>query len=235
MKNAGSIGMSRRSFLASSASVAAVLAVSGQAGLAQAVTPHKLPDLPFANDALEPIISAQTISFHYGRHHRGYLDNLNRQLQGSPLATLSLVDLIKATAGRPEDEAIFNNAAQVWNHTFYWQSLKPNGGGEPPERLAAMMRDSFGSVQACKQALIQAANRQFASGWAWLVQDGARLRVVSTSNAELPLSEAFNPLLTIDVWEHAYYLDHQNKRAAYTEAVVERLLNWQFANDNVVT
>ena len=174
MKNAGSIGMSRRSFLASSTSVAVVLAVSGQAGLAQAATPHKLPDLPFANDALEPIISAQTISFHYGRHHRGYLDNLNRQLQGSPLATLSLVDLIKATAGRPEYEAIFNNAAQVWNHTFYWQSLKPNGGGEPPERLAAMMRESFGSVQACKQALIQAANRQFASGWAWLVQDGAR-------------------------------------------------------------
>lgn len=235
MKNTGSVGMSRRSFLASSASVAAVLAVSGQAGLVQAATPHSLPDLPFANDALEPIISAQTISFHYGRHHRGYLDNLNRQLQGSPLATLSLVDLIKATAGRPEYETIFNNAAQVWNHTFYWQSLKPNGGGEPPERLAAMMRESFGSVQACKQALIQSANRQFASGWAWLVQDGARLRVVSTSNADTPLSETFNPLLTIDVWEHAYYLDHQNRRAVYTEAVVERLLNWQFANDNIVT
>jgi superoxide dismutase, Fe-Mn family len=235
MNNASKIDLSRRSFLASSASVAAVLAVSGQAGLAQAATPHQLPDLPFANDALEPIISAQTISFHYGRHHRGYLDNLNRQLQGSPLASLSLVDLIKATAGRPEYSAIFNNAAQVWNHTFYWQSLKPNGGGEPPERLATMMSASFGSVQACKQALMKAANRQFASGWAWLVQDGARLRVVSTSNAELPLSEGLNPLLTIDVWEHAYYLDHQNKRAAYTEAVVERLLNWQFANDNVVT
>ncbi len=227
--------LSRRDFLATTAGVAAVLAVSGQSGLARAATPHQLPDLPFANDALEPVISAQTISFHYGRHHRGYLDNLNRQLQGSPLATLSLADLIRETAGKSEFAAIFNNAAQVWNHTFYWQSMKPDGGGEPPARLAAMMQASFGSVDACKQALKNAANRQFASGWAWLVQDGSRLRVVSTGNAELPLTDTLNPLLTIDVWEHAYYLDHQNRRAAYTDAVVERLLNWQFADDNIVT
>lgn len=194
--------------------------------------PHVLPPLPWAENALEPVVTAKTIGFHYGKHHAAYVQNLNRLIAGTEYAEMPLEAIISATAGRPESAAIFNNAAQVWNHTFYWRSLTPQGGGEPPAALKEMMQDAFGGVAECRQALAEAAVSQFGSGWAWLVLDGGRLRVVKTPNAEVPLTTGAKPLVTIDVWEHAYYLDYQNRRADYVNAVLERLINWEFALQN---
>jgi superoxide dismutase, Fe-Mn family len=192
-----------------------------------------LPALPYAENALEPVISARTIGFHYGKHHKGYVDNLNKLIAGSDYSDLSLEEIIKGTAGRPERTAIFNNAAQAWNHTFYWNSLAPNGGGEPPAALKQMIEASFGSVDACKKELAAAAVAQFGSGWVWLVFEDDQLKVVKTANADNPLPTAMRPLLTIDVWEHAYYLDYQNVRADYTKAVLDKLINWEFALQNL--
>lgn len=200
---------------------------------ARAATPVTLPPLPYTDDALQPVISANTMGFHYGKHHRGYVDNLNRLLNGNELAELPLPALIVAAAGRPDRAALFNNAAQTWNHTFYWHSLRPQGGGQPPMALRQRMERSFGSVEACRKELVAAALSQFGSGWAWLVQDGANLAVVKTANAETPLTQSLKPLLVIDVWEHAYYLDYQNRRADYANAVVDKLINWGWAADNL--
>jgi len=200
--------------------------MSNQSGI------HTLPPLPYAENALEPIISATTISFHYGKHHRAYLDNTNKLIAGTELADLSLEDLIRAVAGKPDKVAIFNNAAQTWNHTFYWNSLRPNGGGEPPAALKQAIQAAFGDMEKFKQEFANAAVTQFGSGWAWLVRDGDTLKVVKTGNAETPLVSGMKPLLTIDVWEHAYYLDYQNRRADYVNAVIEKLLNWEFALAN---
>jgi Fe-Mn family superoxide dismutase len=145
---------------------------------------------------------------------------------------LSLEEVITATAGKADKVGVFNNAAQVWNHTFYWSSLSPNGGGEPPAALRQKIEASFGSVDACKKELATAATTQFGSGWAWLVKDGDKLQVTKTSNADLPLTKGLKPLLTIDVWEHAYYLDYQNRRVDYVNAVLDKLINWGFAADN---
>jgi len=202
-------------------------AVAAPTGLARV---HALPPLPYAESALAPVISANTIGFHYGRHHKGYLDNLNRMVPGTVYAPMTLDEIVRATAGRADAQAVFNNAAQVWNHQFYWNSLKPGGGGEPPAALKARMDAAFGSVAACKRALADAALSQFGSGWAWLVNDGGTLKVMKTGNAELPL--AATPLVTIDVWEHAYYLDYQNRRADYVNAVLDKLINWEFALRN---
>ncbi len=192
-----------------------------------------LPPLPYAENALEPVISAKTIGFHYGKHHKGYVDNLNKLITGTDYSDLPLEEIIKGTAGRPERVAIFNNAAQTWNHTFYWKSLKPMGGGEPPAALKQKIEASFGSVEDCKKQLAAAAVSQFGSGWAWLVLDGAQLKVVKTANADNPLTTEMKPLLTIDVWEHAYYLDYQNLRADYANAVLDKLINWEFALENI--
>jgi Fe-Mn family superoxide dismutase len=200
--------------------------MSNQSGI------HTLPPLPYAENALEPIISATTISFHYGKHHRAYLDNTNKLIAGTELADLSLEDLIRTVAGKPDKVAIFNNAAQTWNHTFYWNSLRPNGGGEPPAALKQAIQAAFGDMEKFKQEFANAAVTQFGSGWAWLVRDGDTLKVVKTGNAETPLVSGMKPLLTIDVWEHAYYLDYQNRRADYVNAVIEKLLNWEFALAN---
>ena len=154
-------------------------------------------------------------------------------MAGTEFADLSLEKIIAATAGKTDKTAIFNNAAQTWNHTFYWHSLKPNGGGEPPAALKQAIEAAFGSVDACKTELATAATTQFGSGWAWLVVDGGKLKVVKTSNADLPLTMGMKPLLTIDVWEHAYYLDYQNRRADYVKAVLDKLINWGFAGDNL--
>jgi Fe-Mn family superoxide dismutase len=181
---------------------------------------------------LEPIITATTISFHYGKHHAGYVDNLNKLIAGTEYTGLSLEEIIASTAGRPERTAIFNNAAQTWNHTFYWGSMRPQGGGEPPAALKQRIEASFGSVDACKKELASAALSQFGSGWAWLVLEGGRLKVVKTANAEVPLTTGMKPLLAIDVWEHAYYLDYQNRRADYLAAVLDKLINWEFALQN---
>jgi Fe-Mn family superoxide dismutase len=193
---------------------------------------HILPPLPYGDNALDPVISANTLGFHYGKHHKTYVDNLNKLITGTELADLSLEEVIAATAGKADKVGVFNNAAQVWNHTFYWSSLLPNGGGEPPAALRQKIEASFGSVDACKKELATAATTQFGSGWAWLVKDGDKLQVTKTSNADLPLTKGLKPLLTIDVWEHAYYLDYQNRRVDYVNAVLDKLINWGFAADN---
>ena len=193
---------------------------------------HALPPLPYAENALEPVISARTVSFHYGKHHQGYVDNLNKLVAGTKFADLSLEQIVAGSAGRPELSAIFNNSAQAWNHAFYWQSMSPSGGGHPPAALRQRIETSFGSVDGCRTELARAAVSQFGSGWAWLVLDGDRIRVVGTANADVPLTQSLKPLLVIDVWEHAYYLDHQNRRADYVQAVLDRLINWEFALQN---
>ena len=199
----------------------------------ESATMHLLPPLPYADNALDPVISASTISFHYGKHHKGYVDNLNKLVAGTEFAGMPLEKIITETAGKAEKAAIFNNAAQVWNHTFYWNSLNPNGGGELPAALKKNVETSFGTVDACKKELATAATTQFGSGWAWLVLDGDKLKVIKTSNADSPLTKGVKPLLTIDVWEHAYYLDYQNRRADYIDAVIDKLINWSFAADNL--
>jgi len=192
-----------------------------------------LPPLPYAENALDPVISANTIGFHYGKHHKGYVDTLNKLIAGTPLANLSLEKLITETAGKADKVAIFNNAAQSWNHTFYWRSLRPKGGGEPSAALKQRIDASFGNLDACKKELATAATTQFGSGWAWLVLEADKLKVVKTGNADTPVSKDVKPLLTIDAWEHAYYLDYQNRRADYVNAVLDKLINWSFAADNL--
>ncbi len=233
--------LNRRNFIGTTAalSAAGVLSAPRNAAAAKpAVTtasrsPLTLPPLPYDEGALAPVISAQTLSFHYGKHHAGYAANLGKLLAGTPMAEQSLEEVILATVGSPDKAAIFNNAAQVWNHTFYWRGLSPKGGGEPPAALKAKMEQSFGSVAACKEALATAAAAQFGSGWAWLIEERGRLAVVKTANAETPLTEGVRPLLTVDVWEHAYYLDYQNRRGDHVKAVLDKLVNWEFAAANL--
>lgn len=222
----------RRAFLRASASAAVLFAVNGLP-FSVGAADHVLPALPYADNALEPVITAKTLGFHYGKHHSGYVNNLNRLIAGTEFADLSLEEIITASAGRTDRSAIFNNAAQIWNHTFYWHSMKPNGGGEPPAALKQKIEASFGSVEACRKELTAAATTQFGSGWAWLVLDGDTLKAVKTGNAGLPLTMGMKPLLTIDVWEHAYYLDYQNRRADYVNGVLEKLINWDFAAANL--
>ena len=188
---------------------------------------HKLPELPYAKNALAPHISAETLEYHYGKHHATYVANLNKLIAGTEFADLPLEDIIKKASG-----GIFNNAAQVWNHTFYWNSLSPKGGGEPTGDLANAIVKSFGSFAQLKEKLGNAAVTQFGSGWAWLVKnaDGS-LAVEQTSNAATPLRDGKKALLTIDVWEHAYYVDYRNARAAYVESFW-KLVNWDFAAKN---
>ena len=222
----------RRSFLIGAP--ACLLALGSLSTGTRAAEPqHALPTLPYPIDALDPVLSASTLGHHHGKHHKGYVDNLNRLLAGTELAGQPLENVILRSAAQPAQAAVFNNAAQVWNHTFYWQSLRPRGGGEPPAELKHRIEEAFGSVAACKKELTTAALAQFGSGWAWLVADGERLRVVRTNNAELPLTQGLRPLLTIDVWEHAYYIDYQNRRADYANAVADRLINWEFALENL--
>ncbi|HOB03267.1 superoxide dismutase [Casimicrobium huifangae] len=194
--------------------------------------PFSLPPLPYADNALEPLISANTLSFHYGKHHKAYVDNLNKLVEGKDLAQLSLEDIIKKSAGDAALVGVFNNAAQIWNHTFYWNSLKPNGGGKPTGAIAAAIDKDLGGYDKFKADFANAAVTQFGSGWAWLVSDAGVLKIVKTGNAEVPFTKGQKPLLTIDVWEHAYYLDYQNLRAKYVETLIDKLLNWDFANAN---
>ena len=178
--------------------------------------PFSLPPLPYADNALEPLISANTLSFHYGKHHKAYVDNLNKLVEGKDLAQLSLEDIIKKSAGDAALVGVFNNAAQIWNHTFYWNSLKPNGGGKPTGAIAAAIDKDLGGYDKFKADLHAAALGQFGSGWAWLVwkTKEKKLAIEKTANADTPIARGEAPILTIDVWEHAYYLDHQNRRAA---------------------
>jgi Fe-Mn family superoxide dismutase len=190
---------------------------------------HKLPELPFAKDALAPNISAETLEYHYGKHHKAYVDNLNKLIPGTEFENLALEQIIKkAPAG-----GIFNNAAQIWNHTFYWNSIDPKGGGEPTGDLAAAINKSFGSFAQFKEKFTASATTLFGSGWAWLVKnaDGS-LTIENASNAGNPLTSGKKPLLTCDVWEHAYYIDYRNARAKYVEAYW-KIVNWKFAGQNL--
>jgi Fe-Mn family superoxide dismutase len=228
--------LSRRRLLKGGLAVAGSVALARVAAptVARAAAPYELPKLPYAENALEPVISANTMSFHYGKHHAGYVTTLNRLLEGSELAGLSMAELLKTTAANPTRIAIFNNAAQNWNHTFYWSSLAPKGGGTPTGALADKINASFGGFDKFKTELAAAANGQFGSGWAWLVAEGDKLSVRRTANADTPVYvQGVKPLLTIDVWEHAYYLDYQNRRADYVTAVIDKLLNWEFAAHNL--
>lgn len=192
-----------------------------------------LPSLPYANNSLSPFISSQTLSFHHEKHHKTYVDNLNRLLPDSPFTSLSLEDIIRQSHGNPAYQGIFNNAAQVWNHTFYWHSLTPPQSFQKPALLMPYLARDFGSYEAFLGSFKDAALSQFGSGWAWLVQVDQKLKILKTSNAETPLcDEKLIPLLTCDVWEHAYYLDYQNRRGDYVQAFLENVLNWSFAEKN---
>jgi Fe-Mn family superoxide dismutase len=195
--------------------------------------PIALPPLPYPEDALAPVISANTLSFHYGKHHKAYITKVNELISNTEFEGRPLERIVMATSGRPDRVELFNNAAQAWNHDFYWHSLKPKGGGKPTGELAAKIDEAFGSLSAFKRQFADAAVKQFGSGWAWLAADGHTLKIMKTANAELPLTAGLTPLLAIDVWEHAYYLDYQNRRPDHVQAVIDRLLNWDFAAENL--
>jgi len=195
--------------------------------------PFELPALPYAQNALEPHISANTFSFHHGKHHNTYVVNLNKLIDGTPLASKSLEEIILDSAGDASKAGIFNNAAQVWNHTFFWNSMKPGGGGKPTGKISAMIDESFGSYDKFAEEFKAAGAGQFGSGWAWLVEDGGKLAVMKTPNAELPMIKGKKALLTCDVWEHAYYLDYQNRRPDFLAAFLDHLVNWDFAGKNL--
>lgn len=190
---------------------------------------HTLPNLPYELTALEPHISAQTLSFHHGKHHQTYVTNLNNLIQGTDLEQKSLEDIIQSAAKNPQQVGIFNNAAQVWNHTFFWNCMKPQGGGQPTGSLKLAIEKAFGSYEAFAAEFKQAAITQFGSGWAWLVIEKGTLRILKTGNADLPMIHGAKALLTCDVWEHAYYLDYQNRRADYVDMFLNHLVNWDFA------
>jgi Fe-Mn family superoxide dismutase len=192
-----------------------------------------LPALPYPEGALEPVISTKTVELHYGKHHRTYVETLNRLVAGTELEGQALEQIIAATADRPDKIQIFNNAAQAWNHGFYWRSLHPRGGGMPQGELADRLESAFGSYDAFRKAFANAAQGQFGSGWVWLVAEGDRLKILKTPNAEMPRLRGQVALLTVDVWEHAYYLDYNNRRADYVNSVLDELIDWTFAVENL--
>lgn len=192
-----------------------------------------LPPLPYAKDALAPYINSTTLDFHYDKHHQTYLTNLNKLLEGNALANETLESVIQKSAGKADMVGIFNNAAQVWNHTFYWHSLKPGGGGKPTGPVAQRLDADFGSYDKFAEELKNAGLTQFGSGWAWLVLKDNKLQITKTGNADTPMVHGMQPLLTVDVWEHAYYLDYQNRRGDYLDAFIAHLINWDFVNANL--
>ena len=188
----------------------------------------KLPSLKYELNALEPYISERTMSFHYLKHHQTYIDNLNKLIVGTKFENMSLEDIIKQSAGNADLSAIFNNAAQAWNHTFFWESIKPNGGGKPKGKMLDDINASFGSYENYRKAFKEAAISQFGSGWAWLVRkENNTLAIVKTSNADTPIAHNLEPIAVIDVWEHAYYLDYQNKRGDFVDSFLDNLIYWK--------
>ena len=194
---------------------------------------HTLPALPYGLDALEPHISRSTLEFHHGKHHAAYVTNLNNLVAGTDLEGKSLEQTVQAVAGDASKAGVFNNAAQVWNHSFYWQCMKPGGGDRPTGALADKINADFGSFEAFVEQFKAAGATQFGSGWAWLVLDGGTLKITKTANADLPLAHGQTALLTMDVWEHAYYLDYQNRRPDYMTTFLEKLVNWDFVAANL--
>lgn len=193
----------------------------------------KTPELPYDQDALAPHISEKTLDYHYGKHHLGYFNKLSAATDGTDLEGLGLEELIHRSSGNPDLQGVFNNAAQVWNHSFYWHSMAPSGGGMPGGALATQIKRDFGSFDAFVKEFKSRAAGQFGSGWAWLVSDAGTLKIITTSNADTPITQDVTPLLCVDVWEHAYYLDYQNGRAAYLDAFFADLVNWSFAEKNL--
>ncbi len=193
----------------------------------------ELPELPYQKDALEPYISSKTLEFHYGKHHNAYVTNLNNLIGGTDLAGETLESIIIKTAGDPGKAGIFNNAAQVWNHTFYWQSIKPGGGGLPKDAIGEKLEQAFGAYTDFVKELKNAGLTQFGSGWAWLVLKDGKVEIMKTGNADTPIAQGIKPLLTVDVWEHAYYLDYQNARGDYLDAFIGHLINWDFVNSQL--
>jgi len=192
-----------------------------------------LPELPYPEDALSPHISGRTFEFHYGKHHNAYVVNANKLLEGTELANEALETIIKKTSGDTSKQPIFNNVAQVWNHSFYWKCMKPGGGGPPTGAIAQKIDADFGSFEKFSEAFKNAGATQFGSGWAWLILKEDKLQVMKTANADTPIAQGLRPLLTIDVWEHAYYLDYQNRRPDYLNVFVEKLINWNFVNSQL--
>ncbi len=244
-QNTGEPGLTRRQFVTRSAAGAALVIVGCSAGPGRAKVataagggapaggPLDLPPLPYADDALEPHISARTMGFHHGKHHAGYVSKVNGAVAGTDLEGSTLEQIVRTAAGDPDRAALFNSAAQAWNHGFYWNSMKPGGGGRPEGRIAEMMDAAFGGYEGFREAFASAGASQFGSGWAWLVLDGDDLAVIKTANADTPITGGTIPLLTIDVWEHAYYLDYQNRRADHIGAWLDHLVNWDFAASNL--
>jgi len=230
---------SRRQFCKSVAAASVIVATPGKLFALANTQPKEdimtftLPPLPYEQNALEPHISANTLSFHYGKHHQAYVTNLNNLVKDTDLANATLEEVIKESAADATKVGIFNNAAQVWNHTFYWNSMKPNGGGKPTGKIAAQIDKDFGGYDKFVEQFKQAGATQFGSGWAWLVLDGSTLKVTKTPNADLPMAHGQKALLTMDVWEHAYYLDYQNRRPDYITTFLDKLVNWDFAEKNL--
>ncbi|MFH1263936.1 MAG: superoxide dismutase [Pseudomonadota bacterium] len=195
---------------------------------------YQLPPLPYPDHALAPVISANTLQFHYGKHHQGYCDKYNTLIKGTPMVDYPLERVIQETAKAADKTALFNNAAQIWNHTFYWKSLTAKGGGKPSGILKERIETSFGTFEKLREEWIDKSLNLFGSGWCWLVCDEGKVKIVQTRNAETPIVTGQRPLLTIDVWEHAYYLDFQNRRKDYAQAVIDKLINWEFAAENLV-
>jgi Fe-Mn family superoxide dismutase len=189
----------------------------------------ELPPLPYAKDALQPLMSAETFDYHYGKHHQAYVTKLNELVANTPNANKGLEEIILSAEPGP----LFNNAAQVWNHTFFWNSLKPKGGGKPSGDIGAAIERDFGGFDKFKEQFVAKAVGQFGSGWAWLVSEGGKLKITSTANADLPMKHNQTALFTVDVWEHAYYIDYRNARPKFVEAVIDGLANWDFANQNL--
>jgi Fe-Mn family superoxide dismutase len=195
-------------------------------------TTVKLPDLPYDQDALQPHISAETLALHHGKHHKGYVDKTNKLIEGTSLENQKLVDIISQARERAAIP-LLNNAQQSWNHTFLWESMTPDGPIGPQGRIAELVRETWGGNDRFKKEFKQSATAQFGSGWTWLVMDGAKLKIMSTSNADSPVATHLTPLLTLDVWEHAYYVDYRNERAKYVDVFLDHLINWKFAAQNL--
>ena len=195
--------------------------------------PITLPNLPFATDALEPHISARTFEFHHGKHHKAYVDNTNKLIEGTALAGQGLEAIIKAAAADAAKKGLFNNAAQAWNHSFFWKCLKPNGGGRPTGKIAAHIDKELGGYEKFAADFKNAGVTQFGSGWAWLCLKDRKLAIVQSANAETPIASGNTPLLVVDVWEHAYYLDYQNRRPDFLQNFLDHLINWDFVNSNL--
>jgi Fe-Mn family superoxide dismutase len=234
MTNSTQIALSRRQLVVGASMVAAASIAAPSILRAQTKVAESMPPLPYPDDALAPVLSSNQIGFHYGKHHKAYFDNMVKLVQGTDFANQTVEEIVRTTMVNPNRIAIYNNAAQVWNHTFYCKSMRPNGGGEPPAALVQRIQADFGGFEQFKKVFIDTTVGQFGSGWGWLVENKEKkLQVMRTPNADTPMAQGMKCLIACDVWEHAYYLDYQNRRADYVTAWLDKLVNWEFAVQNL--